>query len=60
MGGADDEVVNALYGYGRMIGTAFQIQDEYLKLNVNFRIKIVLTIFLLQFGNPTGTYLKAC
>ena len=27
MGGADDETVNALYEYGRMIGTAFQIQD---------------------------------
>ena len=30
MGGADDETVNALYEYGRMIGTAFQIQDDYL------------------------------
>ena len=30
MGGADDDVVEALYEYGRMIGTAFQIQDDYL------------------------------
>ena len=30
MGGADDEIVKALYEYGRMIGTAFQIQDDYL------------------------------
>ena len=30
MGGADDEVVTALYEYGRMIGIAFQIQDDYL------------------------------
>lgn len=30
MGGANDETVNALYEYGRMIGTAFQIQDDYL------------------------------
>ena len=30
MGGADDETVKALYEYGRMIGTAFQIQDDYL------------------------------
>ena len=30
MSGADDEIVNALYEYGRMIGTAFQIQDDYL------------------------------
>ncbi|MBQ1781929.1 MAG: polyprenyl synthetase family protein, partial [Methanobrevibacter sp.] len=30
MGGADDEQVHALYEYGRMIGTAFQIQDDYL------------------------------
>ena len=30
MGGADDETVHALYEYGRMIGTAFQIQDDYL------------------------------
>ena len=29
-GGADDEIVKALYEYGRMIGTAFQIQDDYL------------------------------
>ena len=28
--GADDEQVHALYEYGRMIGTAFQIQDDYL------------------------------
>lgn len=30
MGGADDETVTALYEYGRMIGIAFQIQDDYL------------------------------
>ena len=30
MGGADEDVVDALYEYGRMIGTAFQIQDDYL------------------------------
>lgn len=30
IGGADDETVNALYNYGRKIGLAFQIQDDYL------------------------------
>lgn len=30
MGGADDKEVTALYEYGRMIGIAFQIQDDYL------------------------------
>ncbi|WP_297983432.1 short chain isoprenyl diphosphate synthase IdsA [uncultured Methanobrevibacter sp.] len=30
MGGADEETVTALYEYGRMIGIAFQIQDDYL------------------------------
>ena len=30
MGGADEEVVSAMYEYGRAIGLAFQIQDDYL------------------------------
>ena len=30
MGGADQEVVDAMYDYGRLIGQAFQIQDDYL------------------------------
>lgn len=30
MGGADQEVVDAMYNYGRLIGQAFQIQDDYL------------------------------
>ena len=32
MGGADDEVIDAMYEYGRLIGLAFQIQDDYLDL----------------------------
>ena len=32
MGGASDEVVDAMYEYGRLIGLAFQIQDDYLDL----------------------------
>ena len=32
MGGADDEVIEAMYEYGRLIGLAFQIQDDYLDL----------------------------
>ena len=32
MGGADDEVVSLMYDYGRLIGLAFQIQDDYLDL----------------------------
>ena len=32
MGGASDEVVDALYEYGRLIGLAFQIQDDYLDI----------------------------
>jgi len=32
MGGANDEVVEAMYQYGRMIGIAFQIQDDYLDI----------------------------
>lgn len=30
MGGANQEVVDAMYDYGRLIGQAFQIQDDYL------------------------------
>lgn len=32
MGGASDEVIEAMYEYGRLIGLAFQIQDDYLDL----------------------------
>ncbi|WP_407375825.1 short chain isoprenyl diphosphate synthase IdsA [Methanobrevibacter sp.] len=32
MGGASDEVIDAMYEYGRLIGLAFQIQDDYLDL----------------------------
>jgi geranylgeranyl diphosphate synthase type I len=32
MGGATQEVIDALYEYGRLIGLAFQIQDDYLDL----------------------------
>lgn len=32
MGGASSEVVDALYKYGKAIGFAFQIQDDYLDL----------------------------
>ncbi|SDR07572.1 geranylfarnesyl diphosphate synthase [Natronobacterium texcoconense] len=32
--GADDEVVDALYGYGLDVGRAFQIQDDVLDLTV--------------------------
>jgi geranylgeranyl diphosphate synthase type I len=32
MGGASDDVVDAMYEYGRLIGLAFQIQDDYLDL----------------------------
>ncbi len=32
MGGADDEIVQTMYEYGRLIGLAFQIQDDYLDL----------------------------
>ena len=32
MGGANEEVIDALYEYGRLIGLAFQIQDDYLDL----------------------------
>lgn len=32
MGGADDDVIDAMYEYGRLIGLAFQIQDDYLDL----------------------------
>jgi geranylgeranyl diphosphate synthase type I len=32
MGGADDEVIDSMYEYGRLIGLAFQIQDDYLDL----------------------------
>lgn len=32
MGGASDEVIDVMYEYGRLIGLAFQIQDDYLDL----------------------------
>ena len=32
MGGASDEVIDAMYEYGRLIGLAFQIQDDYLDI----------------------------
>ncbi len=32
MGGASDEMIDAMYEYGRLIGLAFQIQDDYLDL----------------------------
>lgn len=32
MGGASEEIINAMYEYGRLIGLAFQIQDDYLDL----------------------------
>lgn len=32
VGGADDETVEIMYEYGRLIGQAFQIQDDYLDL----------------------------
>jgi len=32
MGGASDDVVDVMYEYGRLIGLAFQIQDDYLDL----------------------------
>ncbi|MBR3141437.1 MAG: polyprenyl synthetase family protein [Methanobrevibacter sp.] len=32
MGGASQEVIDAMYEYGRLIGLAFQIQDDYLDL----------------------------
>ena len=32
MGGASDDVIDAMYEYGRLIGLAFQIQDDYLDL----------------------------
>ena len=32
MGGASSEVIDAMYEYGRLIGLAFQIQDDYLDL----------------------------
>ncbi|MGX8694173.1 MAG: short chain isoprenyl diphosphate synthase IdsA [Methanobrevibacter sp.] len=33
MGGASQEVVDAMYDYGRLIGLAFQIQDDYLDIS---------------------------
>ncbi len=30
IGGADSNIINAMYEYGRLIGLAFQIQDDYL------------------------------
>jgi geranylgeranyl diphosphate synthase type I len=30
MGGANDEVINVMEEYGKLIGLAFQIQDDYL------------------------------
>ena len=32
MGGADEETVSTMYEYGKLIGLAFQIQDDYLDL----------------------------
>jgi len=32
MGGADDKIIEAMYDYGKLIGLAFQIQDDYLDL----------------------------
>ena len=32
MGGANQEVIDAMYDYGRLIGLAFQNQDDYLDL----------------------------
>ena len=32
MGGASEDVITAMYEYGRLIGLAFQIQDDYLDL----------------------------
>ena len=32
MGGASDEVIDAMYEYGKLIGLAFQIQDDYLDI----------------------------
>ena len=32
MGGASDEIIEAMYEYGRLIGLAFQIQDDYLDI----------------------------
>ena len=32
MGGASEEVIDAMYEYGRLIGLAFQIQDDYLDI----------------------------
>ena len=32
MGGASQDVIDAMYEYGRLIGLAFQIQDDYLDL----------------------------
>ena len=32
IGGASSEVIDAMYEYGRLIGLAFQIQDDYLDL----------------------------
>ncbi|MCL2686960.1 MAG: short chain isoprenyl diphosphate synthase IdsA [Methanobrevibacter sp.] len=32
MGGGDEEITSAMYEYGRLIGLAFQIQDDYLDL----------------------------
>ena len=32
VGGASEEVIDAMYEYGRLIGLAFQIQDDYLDL----------------------------
>jgi geranylgeranyl diphosphate synthase type I len=32
MGGADEKIVSTMYDYGKLIGLAFQIQDDYLDL----------------------------
>ena len=45
MGGAGDEVIDAMYEYGRLIGLAFQIQDDYLDLTSDEEI----------LGKPIGS-----
>ncbi len=32
MGGANEKIVSDMYDYGKLIGLAFQIQDDYLDL----------------------------
>lgn len=35
MGGADEKTISAMYEYGKLVGLAFQIQDDYLDLVSN-------------------------